>query len=178
MKRTHLQCAPALFAMTCFKFLALALSLLLPGASLQAADTCNLDRAVYRDTENRGFTLAFSAPPPDSAALIARARLSHKTRGKLFDFEVVQSNGYGTISLVQPDDTSRSHEAYFFGADLKPTFSAGSALMFVNGLGARDYYANREKHAAREALLGDTVVSQIDIQGRAGYEIHSKVVQT
>ena len=50
--------------------------------------------------------------------------------------------------------------------------------MFVNGLGARDYYANREKHAAREALLGDTVVSQIDIQGRAGYEIHSKVVQT
>lgn len=144
--------------MTYFRLFISVLSLLLV-PNLQAADTCNLDRAVYRDTGNRGFTLAFSAAPPDSAALIARARLSHTKRGKLFEFEVVQSNGYGTISLIQADDSKRSHVAYFFNADLKPTLRSGAALMFVSELGVLDYYADREKPVARDDLLGDTLWS-------------------
>jgi hypothetical protein len=113
---------------------------------------CALDHAQFQDTGGRGFTLSFA--PAVSGVPIAAARLSHKTRGRIFQFDVTQSNGYGTIFLVPIDEARTSHAVYFFDRDLRPAGPNQAAIMFVDGRGAADYYAHRND-VQRRGMLGD-----------------------
>lgn len=135
--------------------LAILLIFSLYGTQARAA-SCRFDHAEYRDTSGRGFLLKFKKAK--DGMLIAEGALLHKERGKLLNFEISQSNGYGLVSLIPKGKSPyKTHEVYFFDSTLKPYHGSGaSALLFVEGLGVEDYYVARDK-VPDESLLGDTL---------------------
>jgi len=120
---------------------------------------CRLDHAEYRDAAHRGFHMKLS-PPKELGVPLATAVISHDKRGRLYRFEVLQSNGYGVISFVETGKTekdARSFDAYFFASSLTPDRGKGAPpLIFLAGLGVDDYYTSKNK-IPPEQLLEDAM---------------------
>jgi hypothetical protein len=121
---------------------------------------CSLNSSVYRDVGGRGFELNFSQKPVNSATIAATVTLTHSKRGRIFEFDLVQSQGYGSTWLVHREDNDRSHLVNFFNSELIQTsvFRAKSSSMylFISGLGSEDYYRN-QMSGSREIVLGDVM---------------------
>ncbi len=135
----------------------LTASLIFVADSAQAA--CSLAKSVYRDVDKRGFELSFSDRPAGSVFL-ATATLTHSKRGKIFEFNVVQSQGYGSTWLINRKDNGKSHLVNFFNADLTQATvfrsETSPTYLFVSDLGAADYYRN-ELVGSRKIILGDVM---------------------
>ena len=82
------------------------------------------------------------------------------SRGQVFEFDMVQSQGYGSTSLIDAKGQKRSHLINFFNSDLsqKSIFRAETApkYIFVSGLGSEDYYGNSLR-GGRKIMLGDVM---------------------
>jgi hypothetical protein len=73
----------------------------------------------------------------------------------LFRFDVVQSQGYGSIQMVKPNQSGQGFGVYLFEAGGKQFRGKGTApLLFVAGLGSADWYENQET-GGRKIILGD-----------------------
>ena len=128
------------------------LAWLVPLVGSTVATACPLEQSVYRDAAKRGFTLEFSPPSSDSMVPVAAAELRHAQRGKIFSFEVTQSNGYGTYHLSRTDSPKSSLAIYFFDANLQSIGPDAAALAFVADLGAADHYDTRNKPSVGDAM--------------------------
>lgn len=121
---------------------------------------CNLTNSVYRDIGERGFELSFSPPPSGSASIAATATLTHLKRGKIFEFDMTQSQGYGSTFLIHRGSRDMTHLVNFFNSDLTQAsvFRAETAptYLFIGGLGSEDYYTN-SMSGSREIMLGDVM---------------------
>jgi hypothetical protein len=121
---------------------------------------CKITDGIYRDVSGRGFELRFGPPPPKSVTTMATAIISHPKRGSIFEFEMTQSQGYGSTSLISRKDTSKSYRVNFFNSDLTQAsmFRAKSlpTYLFVSDLGGDDYYLNQGS-GSREIALGDVM---------------------
>lgn len=126
---------------------------LLLAIGANTASACSLEQSVYRDVAKRGFTLEFFPKSRDSLVPLARAELRHAQRGRIFKFEVTQSNGYGTYFLNRIDTDQPSHiTIYFFDNDLIAADPSVATWAFAADLGAADYYATREKPSVGDAM--------------------------
>jgi len=124
-------------------------------SSLPGWADCPLALRSYEDAEGRDFLLEFDPPPPDRPVQqVGVATLLHSTRGKIFEFEVYATSGYGRVSLVRGE---HNHTAYFFTEDLRSTKTElDSRLLFIDGLGAADWMLGPLPDS-REFPLGDTI---------------------
>lgn len=107
---------------------------------------CSLLKSTYKDIGGKGFQLDFSG----QTATLSRQRQ------KLFEFNLTQSQGYGTVYLMEKSNPESSYGVYFFGSDLKQSssgrgFDNAPTYAFVSGLGSAVYYRDRS------ILLGDTL---------------------
>jgi hypothetical protein len=122
------------------------------GLSVSAAP-CKIAQSVYRDADGKGFELVFSAGNRTSQAT---ATITYPPQGQLYQFNVVQSSGYGSIFLVNINDTRNRLETNsrlginFFDQNLRaatPIFSGEETIApeyaFISELGGYDYYQRR-----------------------------------
>ncbi len=93
-----------------------------------ASKSCPIAQSIYRDGDGKGFQLVFRPPLPGSTAH-ATAAIAHPQQGQLYQFQVTQSSGYGSIWLSDMDasNSKRSKSLWmaFFDRNLKsatPTF--------------------------------------------------------
>jgi hypothetical protein len=116
--------------------------------------TCRWTSSLYRDVANKGFELKFQPSEPPASAT---ATVSHPKRGILFEFDVIESQGYTVRNMVYKDQPESSQPLYFFDTNLMPPQSEESPIYaFVAGLGYADWSVNQEK-GAREIILGDSM---------------------
>lgn len=134
------------------RILCTGIAMLLPLIVSTAATACPLEQSVYRDAAKRGFTLEFSPPSGDSMVPLASAELRHTQRGRIFSFDVTQSNGYGSFHLSQIDNPKSALPIYFFDANLRSIEPNAAAWAFVSDLGATDHYDTRKKPAVGDAM--------------------------
>ena len=120
---------------------------------------CDINRAVYKDTGEKGFELRFNDPPKDSAVLFATVTLWHSKRGNISSFEVGSFQGFGTVYLSPKSKTESEAvsqiSAYFFDSNFKEFNNEGaSPYMFISGLGSWDWYDN-QMSGGRNTVLGN-----------------------
>lgn len=114
--------------------------------------TCRWTSSLYRDVANKGFELKFQ---PSQPPLSATATVSHPERGILFEFDVIESQGYSVINMVYKDQPESSQVLYFFDLNLMPSQSDEPPIYaFVAGLGYADWSVNKEKGSTK-IVLGD-----------------------
>lgn len=122
--------------------------------------SCKFADSIYQDVKGKGFELVVRKPPRGSASVSAIVRIGHEKRGQIFEFDMVQSQGYGSTSLIDRKGQKRSYPINFFNSDLsqKSIFRAKTApkYLFISGLGSEDYYGNSSR-GGREVLLGDVM---------------------
>ena len=140
-------------------FVATTAFTLTAGAAFAAE--CPVNRSVYRDVEGRGFQLEFAPNTSNSATVHATATIAHPVRGTIFQFDITQSQGYGSTRLTNRNSPEKSYELYFFDAGLRHSsvlLGRGSApsYAFVAGLGSTDYYMNQNSRS-REIPLADVM---------------------
>ncbi|OYT91655.1 MAG: hypothetical protein CFE43_11955 [Burkholderiales bacterium PBB3] len=124
--------------------------------ALALAD-CPLDRAVYRDAGQGGFTLEFSksAESPDLASTLARVTVRHAKKGVISQWELSHGLGYGAFELVDPTGEDKyNHSVVAFDAKLRALDAPHGAWLFVAGLGVSNWYSGRQG-ARDEPLLKD-----------------------
>jgi hypothetical protein len=121
-----------------------------------AGAACEFDQRIYRDAAKQGFTLAFSRAHSDSATLLATVTISHKKFGKLYSFEVSRNNGYGTVYLTDTQNPKSPYATYFFNKNMTESTISDATWLFVEGLGADNYYA-ANSNTPKTSLLGDTM---------------------
>jgi hypothetical protein len=85
-----------------------------------SSESCPISRSIYRDGDGNGFQLIFSSPPKGSVSS-AIATIKHPQQGEIYQFNVTQSSGYGSIWLSENDakESDRSLWISFFDNDLK-----------------------------------------------------------
>ena len=119
--------------------------------------SCKFTNSIYQDIKGSGFELAVSKPSKGLVSVSAVVKIGHKKRGQVFEFDMVQSQGYGSTTL---NDGKGQHLINFFNSDLsqKSIFRAKTApkYLFVSGLGSEDYYRNSSR-GGREIFLGDVM---------------------
>jgi hypothetical protein len=125
--------------------------------------TCDLTSSIYRDVGNGGFELEFtSANQSSSGGNFASATVKYPNGSILYTFSLTQAQGYGTVSLMQAGGRD-SFTVNFFNADLTPAswvswrWSATPTYLFINGLGAAQYYCERNQVGRTVPLLGDVM---------------------
>jgi hypothetical protein len=120
---------------------------------------CIITNSVYRDVNGRGFELTFKPSSPSSSTTSVIATLSHAKRGKIFEFDMIQSQYYGSVSLINHKNNN-THLINFFNSNLTQSsiFRAESSPMylFISGLGSTDYY-NNQMSGSRAIILGDVM---------------------
>lgn len=131
------------------------------GAIAQSDEiSCKFTNSIYQDIKGRGFELVVSKSPVSSASIGAIVRIRHEQRGQIFEFDMVQSQGYGSTSLIDRKGQGRSHLINFFNSDLsqKSIFRTKTApkYLFISGLGSEDYYGNSSR-GSRKIMLGDVM---------------------
>ena len=136
-----------------------------------SASTCQIAQSVYRDADGKGFELVFDAPLPDTGSSDATATIIHSKQGQLYTFNVTQSSGYGSISLISINATNNSWEdadsfrINFFAQNFKsatPLFLGeeiqAPEYAFIAELGSHDYYTRRGTITENTApFLGDVM---------------------
>lgn len=124
------------------------------GGTSAHANNCPLDQSVFHDSGGQGFVLAFTQAHSPHAQVTAQARITHPTRGTLFNFEMGRTNGYGATYLTQTPlpgqeeaDRQRHHGVYFFDKHLKPLMGQPTppAWLFIENLGPADHYDARHR---------------------------------
>lgn len=125
--------------------------------------TCDLTSSIYRDLGNGGFELEFtSANQSSSGGNFASATLKYPNGSILYTLSMTQAQGYGTVSLMQVGGRD-SFTVNFFNADLTPASwvswrrSATPTHLFISGLGAAQYYRERNQVGRTVPLLGDVM---------------------
>lgn len=129
-----------------------SMGILLLSESVLAAP-CKISQSVYRDTDGKGFELAFGGAP-NGSPFLASAALHHSQQEPLYRFNLTQANGYGSISLLwrqqQPNQKIQSFRLNFFSQDFKSATPIifGQELQapkyaFITDLGRFDYYQRR-----------------------------------
>ena len=114
------------------------------------SETCPISNSIYRDANGQGFELVFGLPPIDSAVQ-GTAVINHPQQAQLYQFRVLQSSGYGTVSLWDQDleqpENDHGFWMAFFDHDLAsatPLYlgeeTAAPQYAVVAGLGSHDYY--------------------------------------
>jgi hypothetical protein len=139
---------------------------------------CPLDRATYRAVEKPAFELQFSPiANRQLASELVALTLQHPDRGMLATYHLGGGSGYGSYSLrdlAQPlsntqEDAGPSLKPVFFDGMLRHvgniagsitqggTITQGKApkYLFIAGLGAEDWYANRAGN--RSQPLGEVM---------------------
>ncbi len=119
-----------------------------------SAAPCKIAQSVYRDADGKGFELVFSAAGNRTSH--ATATIAYPPQGQLYQFNVVQSSGYGSISLVNINSNGNRLETNnrlgisFFDQNLRaatPIFlgeeTAAPEYAFISELGGYDYYQRR-----------------------------------
>jgi hypothetical protein len=142
---------------------------LLPTAGLAAP--CKINQSIYRDADGKGFELVFGAPIPGTGSSHATATIRHPKQGNLYNFNVTQASGYGSISLLAITSTEKSLKysdrlgINFFD----PGFRSATPLVlgqeaqapeyaFIYGIGSYDYYKRRGSVSEKTApFLGDVM---------------------
>lgn len=123
-----------------------------------ASKTCTIQNSIYEAVGNPEFKLTFS-PPPRGKVINAVATLQHSKRGKIWVFEMTQSNGYGSSTLLGSNREELSFNIVFFDRNLQPTPGFGNSkapeYVFVSGLGSADHYSINK--GSREFKLGDVM---------------------
>lgn len=115
---------------------------------------CKISQSVYRDADGKGFELVFGEPIPETASSKATATIIHPKGGQLYNFNVSQSSGYGSISLILIDDNGapepRDFRINFFDQNLvsaTPLWfgeeTQAPKYVFIAELGGHDYYRRR-----------------------------------
>lgn len=126
--------------------------------------SCQIDQSIYRDADGKGFELIFSSPIPGLGGSLATATVKHLEQGNLYNFNVTQSSGYGSILLLSIDPT-RNGLAYgdsfsinFFDQNFQSATPSvfgretqAPKYAFVSNLGIFDYYR-------RQPLISDGTV--------------------
>jgi hypothetical protein len=125
--------------------------------------TCDLISSIYRNVGDGGFELEFSsANRSSSGGNFASATLKYPNGSILYTFSLTQAQGYGTVSLIEAGGGD-SFEVNFFNADLTPASwaswrrSAAPTYLFISGLGAAQYYRERDQVGEMVPLLGDVI---------------------
>ncbi len=110
----------------------------------QSIPSCGLTDSIYQDVGEKGFEVRIS--PASSSNYKARLTVIHKSRGTLFDFNVIQQQGYGGIYLADRNKDERGNRINFFDANLSSAsiFRADVAPPYfvISKLGSRDHYEN------------------------------------
>jgi len=119
------------------------------------AQECDLTQSLYRDVPDQGFRLEFYPSSSTTLPSAATVILSHPDRGQIFQFELVESQGYPIANLVYADRPDLSQVITFFDPDLIQTSPPGH-YAFVEGLGYADWSLNQES-GGREIVLGDVI---------------------
>lgn len=134
-------------------------------AKATVAESCAIAQSIYRDVNGKGFQLMFSLPPAGSA-IHARATLYHPQQGQLYQFNVTQTSGYGSIWLSEVANRAERDRGLwitFFDQNLQsatPTIlgeeTQAPQYAMISELGSFDYYKRRGKQN-NEVLLQDTL---------------------
>ncbi|MGQ4647291.1 hypothetical protein [Lyngbya aestuarii] len=143
---------------SCFSIL--LVNLTVPRVNAQGA--CSIQKSIYRDADNRGFELVLSEAIPAVGSLRATAKINHSQQDNLYQFDVVQANGYGSFFAMNHAD---EFVINFFDANLGAANISyiGSDVeapnaVFISGLGSHDYYNRKDQVSEKTApLLGDTM---------------------
>ena len=140
--------------------------LMLVIAQSVSSELCPIEKSIYRDGDGLGFELVFGPPPPESVVQ-ASAVINHPRQGRLYQFEVQQTSGYGEIRLGNLDPMFRRAErkgsnfwVTFFDKNLKsanPLFLGEEVeapkYVVVAELGIHDYYGRRDAVTGDRSLL-------------------------
>lgn len=123
-------------------------------AESAVASPCKISQSVYRDAEGKGLELVFGSPPQGSPFL-ASVALHHAQKTVLYQFNLTQANGYGSISLQwrqRPNANLQSFRLNFFGQDFTSATPGvfgqepqAPQYAFITDLGSWDYYQRRGK---------------------------------
>lgn len=126
---------------------------------------CKIAQSVYRDADGKGFELVFGEPIPETASSKATATITHPKVGQLYNFNVTQSSGYGSISLILLNDDgaldSHDFRINFFDQNLvsaTPLWfgeeTQAPKYAFITALGGHDYYRRKgDFYTSRISLL-------------------------
>ena len=141
----------------------IALSIPAP-AQADPAQDCPLTQSIYRDADGKGFELAFSSPRPKTP-YPASAIIQHAQGGRMYEFDVSQSSGYGSVwlnTLKNYPGPPRSFWITFFDQDLKAAtpiwlLDAKTAPKYaaIAELGGHDHY--RRRGTKNPPLIGDVM---------------------
>ncbi|PZO43285.1 MAG: hypothetical protein DCF19_04865 [Pseudanabaena frigida] len=153
-------------------FVVLTLSMaalsMLSATELAASDSCPIAKSIYRDGDGKGFQLIFS-PPSSGGVFLATATIDHNKQGQLYRFQVTQSNGYGSVWLLDRETKYSKRDRglwiAFFDQNLKsatPLFlekeTESPKYAVIAELGSYDYYKRRDRVMGNSSmLLSDTI---------------------
>lgn len=119
------------------------------------AQDCDLTQSVFQDRPGQGFELEFYPGSSDTLPSSAMVILSHPSRGVIFTFDLVESQGYPLANLVDRDRPDVAQVITFFDSDLIQSSPPGF-YAFVEGLGYTDWSLNQET-GGRVTVLGDVI---------------------
>ena len=134
-------------------------------AAATPSQDCPLIQSIYRDVSGKGFELVFG-PPLTKKIYPASAVIQHVQAGKLYEFDVSQSSGYGSVWLGTLKQLSsgrlKSFWITFFDQDLQEATplwfrEAKKAPQYavIAELGSYDYY---QRHGTKNPpLIGDVM---------------------
>ncbi|MGB3405593.1 MAG: hypothetical protein WBA77_23120 [Microcoleaceae cyanobacterium] len=140
-------------------------------AKLVSAAPCKINQSVYRDAGGKGFELVFGESIPGTVSQ-ATATIRLPEQGRRYAFNVVQSQGYGSTSLVMINPSSNGLEfgnsfmINFFDQNLRAANpgvwgreTQSPRYAFITGLGSHDYYTNSRNINVENApsLIGDVM---------------------
>ena len=136
----------------------------------QSIPSCGLTDSIYQDVGEKGFEVRIS--PASSSNYKARLTVIHKSRGTLFDFNVIQQQGYGGIYLADRNKDERGNRINFFDANLSSAsiFRADVAPPYfvISKLGSRDHYENDIEGAQGRRTYALTNLPQSGCQSEIG----------